>query len=384
MKKFYNDRLDFLDEINDIVKSYSLLKGIQIPNVSSWNTDTEFQNRMLSKLQFNNISNYDVINYFYSYNIKKELKTKVLNTFGANEGLDLLITPNNTVSLVNLVNFISKLKLKKIALLAPYYFTIPELLDNRKLNFNIIPMKYEFGQYKLPREFLLQHSFSGIILTSPIFASGKYLCDEDKLFLKNYLNSGGYIFADESLSHPYKTLLKDLSENENFLAIYSPHKYLHCNSIKFSIIVYNKKYTDFFDKWNDYYCGSLNTSTLQAIDNYLSDNFQLAMDEFNLLTKERKLILSNMLGEIKGFYSDDNVVGDYCLIHSDFLSTNIADNINFLKNLLNNTDSMFYPGCLHGYQKSQGFTFRLNLASFNTNNRNALLKILNFLYRFFY
>lgn len=372
-------RLSYLEKIDAETQRYRKIFNWPIPNVSGWAISNEYKDSMLAEFDCQEYGTFNPIDYVYSYDIEQYNRFTLISKLGGNNNNKLLLTQNNTISLINVINFISKVCDKNIGLLLPCYFTIPNLLINRQKGFTGISMIHAETGYRLPVKEIENKKINTLILTSPIFSTGIYLSDNDINYLKKYLNDGNYLIADESLAAPGKELIRFLGYSPRFVGIYSPHKFIHFNAFKFSCILYNRQYEDFFDQWADVYSGSLNITNLQAIRHFFSQNYKIMLEHFYKFTNEKRKAIENMLNYYPQFRTDENAIGDYQTIYNNKLPYKIGDSISFIKDIIKNTQAIFYPGCLHGFQKEHGFVFRINLTSYTTQVQNSLLKILDYL-----
>ena len=375
-------RLSYLEKIDIETEKFRKMTRLSIPNVSGWEISREYKNIILESFDYPQYADYNPIDYVYSYSMEPEQRRALIYSFGGNEKNALLLTPNNTISLTNVVNFISQFCNRNIGLLLPCYFTLPNLLNVWKLPYiNLTMLRTETGYY-LPKEEINCNKCQVLILTNPIFSTGKYLEQNDIDFLDGFLREGNYIISDESLAAPNKELIRSLGKHPNFIGIYSPHKFIHFNSFKFSCIIYNERFEDFFDQWNDVYSGSLNITNLQAIKHYLSANYQETLKKFYTYTNSKRLDLLDMIGFFPQFETDENSLGDFQCIFNKRLPYELGNDLSFIKNIIKDTKSVFYPGSLHGFQEKHGFAFRVNLCSYTTEVSNSLLKIFDYLSRY--
>ena len=372
-------RLSYLEKIDIETEKTRQKTRLSIPNVSGWEISREYKNIMLSSFDYSQYVDYNPIDYVYSYNMSPKQQRKLIHKFGGNEKNALLLTPNNTISLANVVNFISHFCNGNIGLLLPCYFTLPNLLSAWKLPYTNFSMLRTKAGYCLPQEEIKRNKCQVLILTNPVFSTGKYLEQNDIDFLDTFLKNGNYIISDESLAAPGNELIRSLLESPNFIGIYSPHKFIHFNSFKFSCIIYNEQLEDFFDQWNDVYSGSLNITNLQAVEHYLSTNYQKILKKFYAFTNSKRLELLDMISYYPQFETDENSLGDFQCIYHKSLPYELGNSLSFIKNLIKDTKSVFYPGSLHGFQKEHGFVFRVNLCSYTTEVSNSLLKIFDYL-----
>ena len=372
-------RLNFLEQIDYEVKRYRNSTGETVPNVSGWGISNDYRNLMMENFDCLPYILKNPIDYAYSYSVNPKIRESIIQKLGGNSNMSVLLVPNNTIALVNVINYVAKFCPNQIGLLLPCYFTIPNLLNNRSLSYIGLSMIRTKNGYRLPIENIRKHNCKVLIITNPVFSTGQYLCEEDIMFLKEFLAQKNCVVCDESLAAPNYELIRDLGEFPYFLSIYSPHKFIHFNSFKFSSILYNRVFEDFFDHWNDVYSGGLNITNIHAINHYLSENYQKLSNIFFDYMNEKSYKVQELVKHFHAFQTDNTVIGDYLCIYSNKIPYQCANNLTFIKKVIHHTKSVFYPGSLHGFQKEHGFVFRINLASYGTDCSNALLKILDYL-----
>ena len=191
-------RLSYLEKIDIETEKTRKKTRLSIPNVSGWEISKEYKNIMLPSFDYPQYADYNPIDYVYSYNMNPKQQRTLIYKFGGNEKNALLLTPNNTISLTNVVNFISHFCNKNIALLLPCYFTLPNLLSTWKLPYtNLSMLRAETG-YCLPQEEIKRNEYQVLILTNPVFSTGKYLEQNDIDFLDSFLKDGNYIIVSDN------------------------------------------------------------------------------------------------------------------------------------------------------------------------------------------
>lgn len=379
IEKLLIKRLSFLEQIDLETERYRNKTGEAVPNVSGWKISNDYRTIMMKNFDYFPYISENPIDYTYSYSLDSNLRKLILKKLGGGSNTSILLAPNNTISLVNLINFVANFCPHQIGLLLPCYFTIPNLLKDRSLSYVSLSMIRTMNGYRLPIEDIKKHNCKVLIITNPVFSTGQYLCEEDILFLKDFLAKKNHVICDESLAAPKHELVRDLGAFPHFLSIYSPHKFIHFNSFKFSCVLHNEMFENFFDQWNDVYSGGLNITNIHAINHYLSENYQKLLDIFYDFMGKNFFRVQEMVNHFYKFQTDAEVIGDYLCIYNQEIPYKYANNLNFIKKVITHTQSVFYPGCLHGFQKEHGFVFRINLASYGSRCSNALLKILDYL-----
>lgn len=373
-------RLNYLEKIDALGELYSNKLKMAIPNVSSWHIEEKYQEYMLASFDYDDYGVFDPLEYVYSYDLADSIRNNVVDKLGGNpETHRPLIVANNTIALVNVVNFIRRYGYKHIGLLLPCYFSLPNLLSDMCFEVTYFSLIRKDGRYFLPTKELEKKQCDVLIVTNPIFSTGTYLSNDDIHHLALYLKEGKCIIADESLAAPGRELVRDLGQYSKFISIYSPHKFLHFNSFKFSCIILHSDFEDFFDQWNDVFSGSLNITNLRAINHFLSGNYDQLVTKFLDYTSKIRNKIRDLVSAFDGFDLDKDSIGDYLCIYNGHLPYRWEKQLSFIRRLIEETHSLIYPGCLHGFQKNHGFTFRVNLVSYNERIGCSLVKILNFL-----
>jgi len=376
----YNQRLDFLNKVEEFVEKYSRKRKSVVPNLSGWSNDECFREAMSQAIFVpKSTTKTDILSYIYTYGIDEGIRNEIKYRLGCMDHNEIIIFPNNTISIVNTINYMAKIGLKNVIILSPYYFTIPELMENRNIKFDIIPLIHTDNGFRVPHEEITRKNYDSMIITSPIFTTGIYYSEEDIWFFEKYLKTGNYLIADESLAAPQHELVRRLGRYENFISIYSPHKFIHCNAMKFSVLVHSKSNHDFFERWNDYYSGSLGLSSLTAINHFLSENYAYATKTFFEIINKRKEMLKQLLTLYPSFYMDEKSTGGYCHIFNNTIKYKFLNSLPSIKTLVANTNTLVLPNILHGFLPAQGFGFRLNLSAFNTHAQTSLAMVLAYL-----
>ena len=150
-------RLVDLDRIWDIQDEFVKSNNTNILNVSNWNCSKEFKNCLQDVFVYENGNKF--IDYFYSYTLSDDvlfnLKDKYPFCCDDNE---VQITPNNTVSIVYIVNLLKQLKIKKACIVAPTYFSVYSAFDLFGIKYDRISMKKNKDTYELNKQKMKERS----------------------------------------------------------------------------------------------------------------------------------------------------------------------------------------------------------------------------------
>lgn len=371
-------RLVDLDRIWDIQDEFVKSNNTNILNVSNWNCSKEFKNCLQDVFVYENGNKF--IDYFYSYTLSDDvlfnLKDKYPFCCDDNE---VQITPNNTVSIVYIVNLLKQLKIKKACIVAPTYFSVYSAFDLFGIKYDRISMKKNKDTYELNTDNDLS-GYDVFWITHPLFCGGIY---PEKSFLDKISNisKNALIITDESYCEygqelPRQTVLK------NHIGIYSPHKSIGFNSFKFSIIIFDKKYSKLLEHWSDILCGSLNLTNYNAIQHFLSNNYIVCKDYYSELMYKARSSVQQTLLQCEKLSFDNNANGNMMMIYAPRISFKEFYNEQFYWDLMSNTMGCILPGYLHDYDESFGFSFRINLSLYNQHFQCVFNNICHYLNRY--
>ena len=133
-------RLVDLDRIWDIQDEFEKTNNTNILNVSNWNCSKEFKNFLQDVFVYENKNTF--IDYIYSYTLSDDVlfKLKCKYPFCCDDN-EIQITPNNTVSIVYIVNLLKQMKIKKACIVAPTYFSVYSAFDLFGIEYDRISIK---------------------------------------------------------------------------------------------------------------------------------------------------------------------------------------------------------------------------------------------------
>ena len=359
--------------------------GQEVFDISHWDSGSEYNKTLLSKLEMDSI--FEPFNYIYSYEIKKDIHLRVQNQLigGTSKENCSIFFSNSTITIVNICNFLQKNNITNICILQPSYFTVEPCLKSFGLNVKNVSLIYQDRNYKIPVQKILDGGYDAVWITSPIFCTSTYYESQEIVKIQNLLNKGFYVICDESLSIKEYNIRQHLSNTGRFLSFYSPHKVISTNTIKFSCLICNEKYENFFNQWIDLFSGGLSNSSKIAIKHFLTSNYYECLNFHinytnDIKTKILKLLsINNYLDKI----SFSHTIGQYMTIFC--VSIPYAESIkqDFIKNLIYTTKVSLLPGYLEGFFEEFGFCFRINLTldeSILIASFNRVLTYLNGIY----
>jgi len=374
-------RLNNIEQIIALQENFYKSNGIYPFNVSNWTVSSYFRKNMEKYFEYN-FSN-SPIDYLYSYSITDEVKYNVMQKLGIpkfeQKNRVCIFFPNNSISIVNVCNLLQKIHCKNIGILYPAYFSIESCLNSYGVTHTSFYVTRHNGHYRIPIEEIMNSNVDSIWITSPIYSTGTTYCSDDIIAIEFMLKNDIIVIADESLCVLNHELIRHFSKYDNFIGIYSPHKAISFNSFKFSALVCDDSYEDFFDQWLDVFCGNLPQTSIAAIYHYLSDNYTTCYNAFEtFINKARKDVLA-ILKNFPNIETDSHIYCNLMTLYIKNLDFKFSKDINFLNEIIQHTQTLFYPSYLNGFSEEIGFSFRINLALYGPDFLASLQRLLVYL-----
>lgn len=370
------DRLINIDKIWDLQYEFEKNNDIKILNVSDWNCSDEFKNNLLDVFDSPTYNNF--VDYIYSYSLSKSIIEQLKNKypFCIKNDTEVMITPNNTVSIVYIANLLKQLKFKKICVIAPSYFSIYNALDAFNINYDKLNLQRRGKQFYIDSN-VEWNLYDAIWLTSPIFCNGVSLGREILNTIES-VSKEKIIITDESFCQ-FGEELPNKINLKNHIGIYSPHKGIGFNAFKFSLISLNKEFIDILEQWSDVLCGSLNTVNYDAIQHFLSPNFDVCQKNYSQFINNARKNICKLIEHNKNLSYDINSAGNMMMVYTSKYKNSVLCDDEFYKELMLNTRGCIFPGYLHDYDASFGFCFRVNLSLYNDHFHNIFQNICNYM-----
>lgn len=376
------DEICVMDDIFSIEKKVEQKYGIHIPNVSHWDSSVAFQKHMTQALVLPPQSL--PWNYCYTYSISKEERLQVLKHLGVQtqqlQSVMGLFVQSSTIAIVNMINLLVHFNRKRLCILQPAYFSVATCCSTLSLDYGTEQISFINGVPRMPMDKIIEGKYDCIWITSPIFCTGYY---PDKEFIQNikFLKSLGMTLVfDESLTLPGKELVRSFLIDQKVFAIYSPHKSIAINGLKFATIICNIFYEDFLEQWVDVFSGALGISNRDAILHYITPNY---LEECYPAYKKYIDLARKVVSDIVEQYSFASMLplteGHYINI---FLALKIQGKnelLNFINNIIHKCLASFIPATLNGFDTSQCFGFRVNLTGNILELEGAIGRIMQYI-----
>lgn len=375
---FIND-IFLMDKIFSIKREVTNLTGANITDVSHWDSSCKFQKHMNKSLLLPTPSL--PWNYYYTYSIPIETRENVLKNLGVKTqflhttmGLFL---QSSTIAIVNMINLLVKHNRKRLCIIQPAYFSVAHCCSVFSLEYGFEQIIFSENSPKIPIERILNGGYDSVWITSPIFCTGCYY-NETQIDEINELKKAGLaVIFDESLALPGKELIRYFPIDNNIFAIYSPHKSISINGLKFSVIVCSKYYEDFLEQWVDVFSGALASSNRDAVFHYVSTNFiKDCYPAYSAYINENKISVSEVIKQFPFVSSLPNSEGHYINLFTNLKLKDEFELISLLSFIMKEGFACFIPGEINGFTNNQCLNFRVNLTGDINELPSALGRIL--------
>lgn len=377
----YINEIFVMDDIFSLEQEVEQLYGIPILNISHWDSSNEFQKHMMGAL----VLPYQSLpwNYYYTYSISMKDRRQILKNLGVptkhlTSSMGLLLQ-SSTIAIVNMINLLVHFKYKRLCILQPAYFSVAPCCSMLSLEYGTEKILFRNNHPQIPIDAIISGGYDCVWITSPIFCTGYYL-DNENIRDINYLKSIGItLILDESLALPGKELVRSLPISKELFAIYSPHKSISINGLKFAVVVCHKYYEDFLEQWIDIFSGALASSNRDAVFHYLSPNYiKNCYPAYQSYIMQTKNLISSVVDKYAFASMLPNTEGHYVTIFTDI---KIQENelLYLMKDIIYNCLASFIPSTLNGFDFSQGLSFRVNLTAHTYDLKEAVSKIMQYL-----
>ncbi len=369
---FIND-IFFMDKIFEIEKDISLNTNRPVTNLSYWNPSNEYTDMMLKELTPQSITG--LFDYVYTYDIPIAIREAIIEKItGKRSNTQMcMLLPNSTLAIINIINYLKLNKYRRLFILQPSYFSVEETC--KLAEFEIVKIPFQ-PNCMFPPEIFKTNETDAIWVTSPIYSTNCILRKSTIQCINKLTSNKSLVIIDESLNINGFETIRDLQQNKYLFGIYSPHKSLFFNGFKFSAIICDKTNDDFLEQWIDVISGALPGSSINAIEHFLSPNYDLCKQKAKIWFEHSKSIIIEVLKNYP-FAKIDTIqsLGSYATIYIPDIP---LDSINFIKAMINETLVSIIPGFLNG---NPNCSFRINLSLDHHIIGNALTALLEFISR---
>ena len=271
---------------------------------------------------------------------------------------------------------LSKMKVK-LGIVAPVYFSVLDCCDDLKVPYRIFDGFLPDLKETFDENVLLKSDCGAFWFTSPVNSCSIHFSQKVKDTIQKLLDAEKIVILDESLTVNSKELTRTFGVQENLIYIYSPHKSLGLQGIKFSALIAHKKYYDEINSLNDSFGGSLNYSCQQGISHFTSQNFDECLSVYNQFWRDNLSAVRKILASYSFVSVPQDIFGHYAII---FVDGTIDDRafVDAMKNLMKEKGYFVYPGSMQGFGSKQRFCFRINLLLDKKDLEQGLRAVLDY------
>ena len=361
--------LRLLDLVQDLEARYHSTYGTPPINLSHWDTSVEFR-RALSAHVWASFDG-DVIDYVYPSRVGT--LPQVLKKLGVRDGHDGLIVPSGTAGIVCAANWLRTRRVRHVAIISPTYWTTVHSLRLMGIDASIVPARRSGSGFRLSA----MHAAGAedaIWMTLPYYSTGVYLDDCDHDWLQWALKHGVHVVIDECLALPGREMLRRLEPHENLLAIYEPHKALSINGLKFSVIVVHPAQRPQLRHWGTVLFGSIGVGALAAISHFLSEAFDHCTASFESAVAAAFDRIRDAVKDTDVQF-DEGASGNYVTMYLAGIDSSLERDAEFTWKLVKSSSAVFIPNSRNHLDPEAGYSFRLNLAAYDTRFHAAVVRL---------
>lgn len=366
--------LSALDDIEEIEHCYFRDYGTRPVNLSHWNPSTEVSRMMEGALVLPDLPTG--IDYHFSYDLPE--REELLSHVGLESaGKSTVITPSGSTSILMVARYLGAIGIQDVSFLGPGYFTVPANLQAEGINVHIDHLHRTKQGFKLP--VLNLGKRSALWITNPVYCAGTQYELADVDWFHDYLRGGGTLICDECLAWGGIELGRALGKWPGFIGIYSPHKALCTNGMKYSFVAFDHKSQKFFDDWADALYGCLPASAVVAVRHSLGVHFGQYQERFGTIIGQAKAFVIETMRRY-GIGFDEGSSGYLMTAYAPHIRQPSCVDIGFMRDLVYATASSFIPGIRNHFDPALGLCFRINLARDGADFRGALVRVLQYLH----
>jgi hypothetical protein len=367
--------------LEKVAAAYESRHGAPPFDISHWDPSEATTKLLLKHLSLPVAAPW--IPYIYTYNFNKHsevIRRLVIGT----ERQSCLLVPGGTNAILSAIWWLKSLDIDSLAIVCPSYFSVFHACDIVGLPYRHIYMSRIGGEWLFPTDQIdlfmnNMPSAKAIWLTNPIYCTGVKQSDSLRPFINSLLDRGAAVVVDECLCAPSQSFARHLSGNK-LVSIFSPHKTISMNALKFSALVFNERHEDFFESWSDVLVGGVAASTFTAIQHFCSDNFvDLQSVFFSHIDSARKDVIrvANRYSQFIEF--DKETAGHYMTFYIPRIKGARGMEMSFVERMIHETGTLIIPGVMNHFDPEIAFSFRVNLARSSVQLFGALSRVMEYL-----
>lgn len=365
---------NFIDEINDIAEGGNHLSGECRGNLSFWNPGQEYKSLMGAIIDFKPEQN--IFDYRYSFTLGKYKELPIAlgcqPPFRHGHRPYAMVTPSSSYSVVAILQLLKAGGICHLGIVAPYYYSVRPVAADLGLNVEIL-------EQDAVREF----QGEALWLTSPVYGTGEAFTAEFKETLKQLHRKRHIALVfDESLALPGTELCREFPIDLSTFFIYSPHKAISVNAVKFSCAVFEWDYRDSADNRQDMYVGALSNSNIEAVNHYLTGNYKTAcVPAYKDFVEKHYLPWADVVKASPFAHLASGHSGHYHTVFTSIPLPSKEDYLRMLRRLFADTGFIFYPTDVYAFHDQQAtLSFRVNILTDSNICLEGTQKVLDWLW----
>lgn len=189
-----------------------------------------------------------------------------------------------------------------------------------------------------------------------------------------------YVVADECFCRNGRELSRKFCKSPHFIGIYDPMKQFLINGAKFSAVMYPSILEEVFCNWSDIVCGGLTTSTLQALEFFLSQAADVVLQNLQCTDRRIKQTVIDTISDFPSASLDIHADGHMMMCYVPTLPADYLQSLEDFYNFQQKTGTSIIPGTRFHFPDQSGFVFRINLARYDpVRFGGALKRVLTYL-----
>jgi len=346
----YPDGIQQTEIVYRVLQKYSE-KYHKVPiELSTWNSGKDYKAKMMGILKFDKI--HDYFDYIYSYTAEPNIIEGILNK---NPQFNNCVLFNSaTAAILTICQALKAKGIDEICVLKPCYFSVLECLKTLGLKVDILDYDYD-GLFHIPFKRINNIKPQALWITQPVFSTGTSLPSEE---LKALSNCDYEIICDSAMCISETALFAD---THNITVIYSPHKILSLNGIKFSYVLGSDAICNLLEDWSESLVGGLTSSSIVAAKHYLSDNYNFCCQANKEFIDYNRKKITELLARYTGIiYRCGRSEGVYETLYTQAVPFQEKYSYEYLFSLVETTGVCIIPECNDGFKMLNGLSFRIN------------------------
>jgi aspartate/methionine/tyrosine aminotransferase len=369
--------VQLLDDLLEIARGYEIRFGTPPTNLSHWDPSPRYAAEVSSRIPLPDTS--DLASYVYSYDLPG--RDRIATRLGFPPSVGCHIAPSGTVALACIGHWLRRCKrVRRVVVLCPAYFCILHYYPTLGLEVETVPLEFSPVRYRLPQGLVeAMRPDEALLVSNPVYSTSVRLEEEDLQALRELVARGGVVVCDETLAVPGTEIGPALRSRGDVVGVYSPHKALLVNGVKFCALVHPSEASDFFDGWSDVQYGGLPYSSAVALQHYLSDGFPETLDEARKLRAQAHAAVQSIVRQVPDCHVDPLPDGVFVSCYLPAISADLGEDREFMLHLVEGCGTFIIPGIRNHFPASCGFSFRLNLLRCDDEFMGALVRLLQFL-----